>query len=80
MKIGEGLVYGELVKMNDVESCLNDMDSIEGFYGYERKNSLYDRTIVLIQTNDGAKWAWTYLYSGHVEENNRIRSGQWKQR
>ena len=80
MKIGEGLVHGELIKMNDVESCLTDMDSIEGFYGYESKNSLYKRTIVLIQTNDGAKWAWTYLYSGHVEENNRIKSGRWKQR
>ena len=80
MKIGEGLVHGELVKMNDVESCLNDMDSIEGFYGYERKNSLYKRTIVLIQTNEGSRWAWTYLYSGHLEENYRIKSGRWKQR
>lgn len=79
MKNGEGLVHGELVKMNDVESCLTDMDSIEGFYGYESKNSLYKRTIVPIQTNDGTKWAWTYLYSGHVEENNRIKSGRWKQ-
>ena len=80
MKIGEGLVHGELIKMNDVESCLTDMDSIEGFYGYESKNSLYKRTIVLIQTNDAAKWAWIYHYSGHVEENNRIKSGRWKQR
>ena len=80
MKTGEGLVHGELVKMNDVESCLKDMDSIEGFYGYESKNSLYERTIVLIQTNDGAKWAWTYFYSGDVGENTRIKSGRWKQR
>ena len=80
MKIGEGLVHGELVKMNDVESCLNDMDSIEGFYGYGSEKSLYDRTIVPIQTNEGSRWAWTYLYSGHVEENNRIKSGRWKQR
>ena len=80
MKIGEGLVHGELVKMNDVESCLNDMDSIEGFYGYESENSLYDRTIVQILTNDGAKWAWTYVYSGHIDVKTRIESGRWKQR
>jgi len=26
------------------------------------------------------QWAWTYVYSEHVEENTRIKSGQWKQR
>ena len=80
MKTGEGLVHGELVKMNDVESCLRDMDSIEGFYGYESENSLYERTIVPIQTNEGMQWAWTYVYSGHVNENLRIKSGRWKHR
>ena len=80
MKTGEGLVHGELIEMNDVESCLNKMDSIEGFYGYESKNSLYERTIVPIQTSEGVKWAWTYVYSGHVEESAQIESGRWKQR
>ena len=80
MKTGAGLVHGELVKMNDVESCLRDMDSIEGFYGYENENSLYERTIVPIQTNEGMQWAWTYVYSGHVKDNSRIKSGRWKQR
>ena len=80
IKTGEGLVHGELIKMNDVESCLDNMDSIEGFYGYGNKSSLYERTIVPVQTNQGVQWAWTYVYSGHVEENTRINSGQWKQR
>ncbi len=80
IKTGEGLVHGELIKMNDVESCLNNIDSIEGFYGYGHKNSLYERTIVPVQTNQGVEWAWTYVYSGHVEENIRIHSGRWKQR
>ena len=66
--------------MNDVESCLNDMDLIEGFNGYETNNSLYERTILPIQTNDGVYWAWIYVYSGHVEENDRIENGRWKQR
>lgn len=79
IKTGEGIVHGELIKMNDVESCLTNMDSIEGFYGYESKNSLYERTIVPIQTKHGLQWAWTYVYSGHVEENTRIDSGRWKQ-
>ena len=80
VKVGEGIVHGELIKMNDVESCLNDMDLIEGFNGYETNNSLYERTIVPIHTNNGVHWAWTYVYSGHVEENNRIENGRWKQR
>lgn len=80
MKTGEGLVHGELIKMNNVDSCLNKMDSIEGFYGFENKNSLYQRTIVPIQTSEGVKWAWTYVYSGHVEESAQIESGRWKQR
>ena len=80
IKTGEGLVYGELIKMNDVESCLNTMDSIEGFYGYGNKNSLYERTIVPVQTNQGVQWAWTYVYSGRIEDKTRIESGRWKMR
>jgi len=56
------------------------MDLIEGFNGYGTNNSLYERTIVPIHTNNGVHWAWTYVYSGHVEENNRIENGRWKQR
>ena len=80
VKIGEGLVHGELIKMTDIESCLSSMDSIEGFYGYESKNSLYERTIVPIQTNGGVHWAWTYVYSGSIEMNTQIESGRWKKR
>tara|TARA_B100001094_G_scaffold199982_1_gene194041 strand:+ start:5730 stop:6647 length:918 start_codon:yes stop_codon:yes gene_type:complete len=80
LKLGEGVVHGELIKMRDVEFCLTDMDSIEGFYGFENNNSLYQRTIVPIQTSEGVKWAWTYVYSGHVEESAQIESGRWKQR
>lgn len=80
LKLGEGVVHGEVIKMNDVESCLTDMDLIEGFYGFLNKNSLYQRTIVQIQTKKGVVWAWTYVYSGHVEESAQIESGRWKPR
>jgi gamma-glutamylcyclotransferase (GGCT)/AIG2-like uncharacterized protein YtfP len=56
------------------------MDSIEGFYGYENENSLYERTIVPIQTNEGMQWAWTYLYAMDIDESSRIESGRWRLR
>ena len=77
LKHGEGTVHGELMEMSDVESCLERMDGIEGFLGFGHTNSLYQRTIVQVQTDTEMRWAWTYVYTGHVEKDSRIEDGRW---
>ena len=78
---GDGTVQGEVYHLDQVFQALQTLDSIEGFYGYGAEGSLYTRTIVEIQTNDGPQWAWTYMYNQHNgSKNKRIESGDWRRR
>lgn len=77
MKLGDDLVHGQLMELDDVADCLEQMDQIEGFLGFGRKDSLFDRTIVQVETSQGKTWAWTYIYAGDVDSNSIIEHGQW---
>ena len=77
MKLGDGVVQGQLMELEKVEACLERMDSIEGFLGFDRKDSLFDRTIVRVQTEHDIVWAWTYIYAGNVVDDSIIEHGRW---
>jgi gamma-glutamylcyclotransferase (GGCT)/AIG2-like uncharacterized protein YtfP len=77
MRMGDGIVHGELIHISDVEACLERMDGIEGFLGFGRDDSLFDRTIIQVQSDSGTVWAWAYVYSGHVGDESIINSGRW---
>lgn len=77
----EGVIYGEVYKIDQVYPTLRTLDTIEGFYGYESTHSLFTRTIVEIKTDHGKEWAWTYAYNIGSEESFRIIApGDWKKR
>ena len=78
MKLGDGMVHGQLMELNRVESCLERLDSIEGFLGFGRNDSLFDRTIVHVETEQGRVWAWTYVYAGDVDDESIIEDGRWR--
>ena len=78
---GDGTVKGELYHLDQVYSALQTLDSIEGFYGYGSDDSLYIRTIVEVQTDEGTEWAWTYMYNEQNGSlNPMIDSGDWRVR
>jgi len=77
MKWGDGVVHGQLMELDNVEECLERMDSIEGFLGFGRNDSLFDRTIIQVQTEQGIVWAWTYVYAGDVDDDSIIEHGRW---
>ena len=77
LKLGEGVVHGELIEMRDVEQCLERTDGIEGFRGFGHQDSFYDRTIVQVQTEQGLVWAWTYVYAQDVDADSIIEDGRW---
>ena len=78
MKLGDGVVHGQLMELDRVEACLERMDSIEGFLGFGRNDSLFDRTIVHVETEQGHVWAWTYVYAGDVDDESIIVDGRWR--
>ena len=77
LKLGEGVVHGELIEMRDVEQCLERTDQIEGFRGFGHQDSFYERTIVQVQTEQGLVWAWTYVYAQGVDADSIIEDGRW---
>ena len=78
MKLGDGVVHGQLMELDRVEACLERMDSIEGFLGFGRNDSLFDRTIVHVETEQGHVWTWTYVYAGDVDDESIIEDGRWR--
>ena len=77
MKLGDAVVQGQLMELENVEACLGRMDSIEGFLGFDRNDTLFDRTIVQVRTKQGIVWAWTYVYAGDVADDSIIEDGRW---
>ena len=77
MKLGDGVVHGQLMELENVEGCLERMDSIEGFLGFGRNDSLFVRTIVQVRTEQGIVCAWTYVYAGDVDDDSIIEDGRW---
>jgi len=77
MKWGDGVVHGQLMELENVEACLERMDAIEGFLGFGRNDSLFDRTIVQVRTERGIVWAWSYVYAGDVDDDSIIGHGRW---
>jgi len=77
----EGVIHGEVYQIDQVYPTLQTLDSIEGFYGYNSNHSLFTRTIVQIDTEQGPEWAWTYVYNKEAgEEYQTIGSGNWQDR
>ena len=77
----EGVIQGEVYQIDQVYLTLQTLDSIEGFYGYDSTHSLFTRTIVRIDTEQGREWAWTYVYNKENEkEYATIESGDWLKR
>ena len=78
MKLGEGVVHGQIMELNDVAECLKKTDFIEGFLGFECNDSLFNRTIVRAKTEQGYVWAWTYVYARDVDGESIIEDGRWR--
>ena len=74
----DSVVKGELYTFSEMSDILRRLDSIEGYLGTGRPDSLYTRAIVSVSTPEGSEWAWTYIYNGR--DGSVIDSGDWRHR
>jgi gamma-glutamylcyclotransferase (GGCT)/AIG2-like uncharacterized protein YtfP len=74
----EDRVFGELYRLNDVFLGLQSLDRVEGFYGFKSDDSLFKRTLIEVETEEGKVWAWSYIYAEGIDEAHRIQSGDWR--
>lgn len=76
---GKGTIHGELHRYRDPINVLKKMDWVEGFYGEEKKDNLFTREKILVNTNDGDECeAFVYYYAFKIDKEKRIESGIWK--
>ena len=82
MRLGaDGVVYGELVRLRDVE-VLRTLDEVEGFRGFGDPTSWFRRTLTEARLPDGRiRVAWVYVGMTALDgSRSRIVSGDWRAR
>ena len=77
-----GRVYGELYEIvfsdkEELEDSLNALDSYEGFNPHS-DYSLYNRTLVPVETEEGIIWSWVYNMESIPNYTVHILSGNWR--
>jgi gamma-glutamylcyclotransferase (GGCT)/AIG2-like uncharacterized protein YtfP len=74
----EGLVWGEIFEMKDVDRVLSALDEIEGYSEETPDSSLYTRSEVPVRLDDGrTEHAWAYFYNAPLGQAPEIRSGDY---
>ena len=73
---GNSQVNGELYHCLEIGECLEKLDWIEGFHGYDSDDSLFTRVVSRVIDENHTTWAWTYMYNR--ESNRIIESGDWR--
>ena len=71
---GDNTVHGELYKSSDMFEIIQKLDWVEGASG---KQSLFNRVIRKIETDDGEFWAYAYNYNRPLGSARLISSGKW---
>jgi gamma-glutamylcyclotransferase (GGCT)/AIG2-like uncharacterized protein YtfP len=76
----EGLVWGEVYRMQDADTVLSALDEIEGFRPGEPDTSLYNRVETPLTFDDGREArAWVYFYNAPLGQAQRIDSGDYRE-
>lgn len=76
----DAMVEGEFVRLGDPAGAVVDLDQVEGFRGFGRDGSLYQRALINVDVGNGRiRRAWTYVYAGN-ESGPVIESGAWRGR
>lgn len=73
------IVQGEFCRMSGISELLKALDEIEGFWGYEKPNNLFCRTLIDVHMGDGRiRFGWTYIWNGDAKGLAEISSGDWR--
>jgi gamma-glutamylcyclotransferase (GGCT)/AIG2-like uncharacterized protein YtfP len=76
----EGLVWGEVYRIQDADIVLSALDEIEGFRPGEPDTSLYTRVETPLTFDDGREaTAWVYFYNAPLGQAQRIDSGDYRE-
>ena len=75
---GDSEVVGEVHTYSNAKEVEAALDRIEGYGGPDKPHNLYEKRIVLVQTDDGEESCIMYEFSRDIEEDRIIPEGVWK--
>ena len=75
---GSAITRGELVELERLVEAIEVLDEVEDFQGYGASFSLYRRSVIEAQTDEGVALCWTYVYTGSALGASPIPSGDWR--
>ena len=70
-------VTAEVYELDDIDQALAMLDSIEGFRGWGRDDSLFRRTLVELSGTGGPSSAWVYEICDVPDDAKLISNGDW---
>lgn len=71
----DATIEGDLYQIQDEKELFRILDPYEDFDPAHPETSLYIRTKRMVETVDGAREAWVYLYQRPVDPSSRIVDG-----
>ncbi|MEY4565534.1 MAG: hypothetical protein RLY14_504 [Planctomycetota bacterium] len=72
-------VSGDFMRLSRASSAIKLLDRIEGFFGYDRPHSLFQRTRTIVDIGEGEpQQAWVYRLVAGTEQAPIIPSGDWR--
>lgn len=77
---GTGTVTGELAELDplQMDAVLEVLDEFENYHGPGDPANQYEREVITVKTNDGARRdAWVYVWLRKTEDSRRIPEGDW---
>jgi len=75
---GEGMVWGEALRIAPPAAALAVLDELEEYFGPGDPRNLYERVEVGVQTPGGSLAAWAYRYVGPREGSRVVAGGEWR--
>ena len=75
-------VWGEIVRLLDIQSTLKELDRIEGFNGFGGASPLFNRRLQNLKRADGSSscMGWVYAMDEDLRSHPVIPSGRWGDR
>jgi|688.fasta_scaffold12395_5 gamma-glutamylcyclotransferase (GGCT)/AIG2-like uncharacterized protein YtfP len=72
-------VLGDFMRLSRVSSAIKLLDRIEGFLGYDKPHSIFQRTRTIVDVGEGGpQQAWVYRLVAGAEQAPIIPSGDWR--
>ncbi|MBV5347486.1 gamma-glutamylcyclotransferase [bacterium] len=75
---GDTIIKGEVHEYVNAAAVEKALDMIEGFRGEGHTGNLYNKSKVVVNTNDGEEECFMYEYARNTSDIKKVEEGEWQ--